>query len=120
MKIADVTYEGPMRTHYYNVPSGDDYNMRRGEPVPVYDVHDVERFESQQPTFDVSYTVQGWILKEFGTDVSEALDEILDYGYRQKQSIAKRLGIKANQKEEELEEELEEQIQGLQSQLENQ
>ena len=121
MKVADVAYEGPMRHQNYRCgETGNRYTFKRGQPRGVESLEDAREFASHPNTFDVDWTAHGFILRE--TDEKSPdnlLERISEYGYRKKQELAKSLGIKANQKEEELQEELEEQVESLQKQLEN-
>lgn len=117
MKLADVTYEGPMRSHIYRCRSGNTYTFNRGRPVPVYDMDDAKEMAEG---FDVDWTIHGEILRRTDGSLDSMREEIAAFGYRKKQSLAKSLGIKANQSEEELEEQLQEEVEELQLVAENQ
>lgn len=121
MKIADVVYEGPMRSHNYRCDgTGNRYVFKRGREVGVDSIKDAREFASHPNVFDVSWTAHGMLIREADGSVENAVETMREFGYRQKQRLAKSLGIKANQAEEDLEEELEEQVESLQLQLENQ
>lgn len=121
MKIADVTYEGPMRSHNYRCGnSGNRYTFKRGREVPIDHLEDVKEFASHPNTFDIDWTVHGMLLRETDGSLDQARDKIEEFGYRQKQKLAKSFGINASQTSEELEEELQDQVESLKRELENQ
>lgn len=122
MKVAEVTYEGPMRRQNYRCgATGNRYTFKRGNPFGVESLEDARHFASNSNTFDVDWTAHGYILRESDEKTPDGLVKtIREFGYRKKQELAKSLGIKANQEEEKLQEEIEEQVESLQKQLETQ
>lgn len=117
MKLADVTYEGPMRTHTYRCTSGRSYTFVRGRPKPIDNLDDAREMAKG---FEVDWTLHGEIARRTDGSLEQAREVVSEMGYRQKQKLAKTVGIKANQSEEDLEEELKEQVEGLQAVAENQ
>lgn len=108
MKIADVRYNGPMRSTHRHGPSGETYYLQRiqGQPatewVPVYQVEDAARFD-RTDSLEVRWTSVGALIREVGVPIREIGAHMKDLSYRQKQKVAKALGVKANKPESELE-----------------
>ncbi len=119
MKYADVTYTGPMKHHRHKTETGNWYEFNHERPVPVGSVEDAEMFAGLEP-FTVEWTIHGQLARQVGDEVGSVSEALSTFGYRQKQSLAKTLGIKANQSEEDLEEELQEEVDSLQEVVENQ
>lgn len=121
MKVAEVTYVGPMQYAYPKPPSGEDYRIWSGSSVPVHNVDDAQFFDEEKgEIYEVDWTAQGRLMSEVKDDVSDAKEALKSLGYRQKQTLAKSFGIKANQTEDELEEELQEVAEELQEDMERQ
>lgn len=114
MKVAEVTYQGPMRTHFYKVQSGKRYKLKAHEAKAVDSIQDAEEFD-EQDGFEVSWTVNGELMRHTDGTLESARQMLSDFGYRKKQELAKSLGIKANQSEEDLEEALQEEVDSLQA-----
>lgn len=114
MKIAEVTYTGPMRTHYYTCRSGSEYTFKNGRAEAIDSVEDAKHLETQNG-FDVEWTLHGRLLRETDGSRESVRECITEFGYTKKQKYAKMFGIKANQKEEELEEELLAEVESLQN-----
>lgn len=113
MKIADITYTGPMRSQHRRGATGTEYRFRSpmgGEPTPVEvnSVRDALEF-AKQDVFDVDWTVQGEVARRVGTKASDASEALSELSYRQKQKLTTALGlnVKGNSKEEDLEQALE-------------
>lgn len=119
MKVADVTYEGPMRLHRHRCSSGVTYKFQSDREVAVSDISDAEEF-ANITTYDVDWTVHGELLRHSDGTVADAMEAVKSFGYRKKQSLAKSFGIKANQSEEKLEKELKEEVRELQDAAERQ
>lgn len=118
MKIATVTYTGTMTSVQFKGPSGTRYRMKNpmgGEPRPVdiESIPDAQHFDDQGSPFEVEWTAVGMIARS----AKPPLDAFKELGYRQKQRIAKQVGIQANQKEDELEDELGPYVKDLEDQL---
>lgn len=118
MKYADVTYTGPMKRHRQKAETGNWYEFNRDRPVPVDSVEDAEMFVSLE-LFDVEWTIHGQLARQIDGEIDSVSGALSELGYREKQSFAKKVGIKANQSEEKLEEELQEEVESLQEVLEN-
>lgn len=119
MKIADVTYTGPMRMHYQSCPSGNTYTLKKDRPVAFDSLEDVKHLEDAN-TIEVDMTIHGEILRHTDGSLDDIRETVSGFGYRKKQALAKKLGVKANQSEEELEEALQEEVEQLQVVAENQ
>lgn len=119
MKLAEVTYTGPMNNLDYRTGNGTVYRFNPGRPRPVSDMEDAIEFESNS-TYDVDWTVHGQLMRKTDGSLEDVREAISEFGYRRKQELAKAVGIKANQSEEELEEELKEEVTELQTIAENQ
>jgi hypothetical protein len=127
MKLATVYYTGDNRRHSRRGPSGERYNWSRGThgasdtPASVESVKDALHFAGLD-VFRVEWTGVGRVAK-----MSQALEEpadgissmLSDMGYRQKQALAKNLGLKAGGKEEELDARLRPEVEKLQEQMES-
>lgn len=119
MKYADVTYVGPMKHHRQKTELGNEYRFNHDRPESVDSLEDAKMFADSN-SFEVEWTVHGYFARHVGDEVGSASELLSDIGYRRKQSLAKKLGIRANQSEEELEEELQEEVDSLQAVVENQ
>lgn len=126
MKIAEVKYVGPMRSHTRRGPSGEEYHFRNpmgGEPHPT-DVNSVQdaRALEEQDVFDVEWTAQGEVARRVGRQASSAKDALSALSYRQKQRLtsALNLDVKGNSPEDELEEALEPAVEEMLHNIENQ
>lgn len=127
MKVADVYYEGRSLRHSRRGPTDERYHFSKGQggvpdsPAPVESITDAMYFDATED-FRVEWTALGHVARQ-----SQALDApttgiesmLTDMGYRQKQKLAKRLGIKAHGTEDELTERLEPEMKRLQEQMEN-
>lgn len=118
MKIADVTYTGNMRTMRTTGASGEVYRFKNplgGDPRPINleSIEEAKYFERKGDVYEVEWTVLGLLAKS----AKPPVDALTDLGYRQKQKIAKRFDVKANQKEDELEEELKPYVEELENQI---
>lgn len=109
MKVADVRYVGSMRSQHYRRDSGERIRFSRQDPQPVDEIELAREF-ADEPAYKVEWTTRGRLLNEFYDEGKEVTEAVADLAYRQKQKLAKELGIKANQSEEELKEELEEEV----------
>lgn len=109
MKVANVRYVGSMRSQHYRRDSGEKIRFSRQDPVSVNEIELAREF-ADEPAYKVEWTTRGKLLNEFYDEGKEVTDAVADLAYRQKQKLAKELGIKANQSEEELREELEEEV----------
>lgn len=126
MKLADVSYHGPMRSATRYGEEGTYYKFRNpmgGDPQPeaVYNLHDALRF-AEQDVFEVDWTVQGEVARRVGRQVQSAQDAMRELSYRQKQRLttALNLDVKGNSKEEELDEALEPAVEEMLQQIETQ
>lgn len=127
MKIAEVRYTGRGRRHSRRGPSGTRYSFLKttsgNEDVTdsVDSVKDAVYF-AKNDVFEVEWTATGHLARlsqnlEGAADGIEALFE--DHlEYRDKQELAKKLGLNAGGKEEELEDRLRPEIERLQEQME--
>lgn len=110
MKLAEVRYVGPMRSHIRTAPSGQDYTFRKGQGdapdvlAPVSVLEDASAFDRMEQ-FEVEWTTRGQLLRRVAGPVDDATEVIADLSYRQKQRLVQALGIdvSANSSEEELE-----------------
>ncbi|MFB6284587.1 MAG: hypothetical protein ABEK59_11790 [Halobacteria archaeon] len=123
MKVADVYYCGPSLRHSRRGPSDTRYSWQQTTsdvddiPEEVENVEDAIAFEGRD-NLEVDWTPLGQLAKSTkgpATKASKALESI---GYRQKQKIAKSLGLKANSSEEELDEKLKPEVERLQDAME--
>lgn len=126
MKIATVYYEGPGRRLNRRGPSDERYTFSKGQfgapdiPAEVYSVEDALQF-ARSDNFRVEWSPMGRIAK-----LSQSLDApateigamLSEMGYRQKQNLAKKLGLKAGGTEEELEERLKPEVEELRARME--
>lgn len=126
MKFADVYYEGRQMRHSRRGPSDQRYHFKRGTsdtkdiPARVDSVKDALYF-ARTEIFRVEWTAVGQVARasmELEAPASEIEAMLSDLGYRQKQRMAKRLGLNAGGKEEELDERLRPEIEQLQEQME--
>lgn len=127
MKVATVYYTGRQRRHSRRGPSGERYSFQTGQlgapdsPATVDSVKDALYFEDVG-VFEVDWSAIGRVAK-----ASQSLEEpageigsmLSDMGYRQKQKLAKSLGLKAGGSEEELDDRLRPEIEQLQNQMED-
>lgn len=127
MKVADVYYDGRSLRHSRRGPTDERYNFSRGQggapdvPAEVESITDALYFDRTED-FRVEWTALGHVARQ-----SQALDApssgieamLTDMGYRQKQKLAKRLGLKAHGTEDELTERLQPEIERLEEQMEN-
>lgn len=117
MKVAHVTYDGPMRTHVHRqTPSGTQYNFR-GSGVDLTSVEDAKHFD-RNSTFTVEWSELGALMQEYD-DVLNAIEEA---GYRQLQKMAGYFEdiSGSGKKQEELRAELQEEAERLAEQMERQ
>lgn len=112
MKVAKVRYVGSMRSQHYRLDSGERVRFSRTDWLSFDDIEVVREFV-EEPAYEVEWTSRGKLLNEFYDEGREITDALTNLAYRQKQKLAKELGIKANQSEEELKEELEEEVEKL-------
>lgn len=106
MKVATVKYTGNMKMKTYRTSTGEKITFpgpRR--PVEISDLETAREF-LDEPAYEVEWTIRGFLLREFYDESREIETALQEMAYREKQKVAKKLGIKANQSEEELEEEL--------------
>lgn len=126
MNIAKVYYEGRSLRHSRRGPSGERYQFSKGQqgapdvPAAVESVKDALYF-ADSGVFRVEWTTAGQIVKasqalEAPTDSIEAM--LTDMAYRQKQKLAKELGLSAGGTEDELNERLKPEVEELQRQME--
>lgn len=126
MKIATVYYEGQNRRHSRRGPSDERYQFQKGQrgspdiPAETDSVEDALYF-AENDTFRVEWTAVGKVAKASqelegpATGIESMLSEM---GYRQKQKLAKSLGLKAGGPEDELDERLKPEVEQLQRQME--
>lgn len=82
-------------------------------PIAVDNIEDAKFFDSKSETIRVEWTAIGVVARS----TKPPLDALKDLGYRQKQRLAKKFDIRANQKEATLEEELEPYVKELEEQI---
>lgn len=125
MKVAEVYYVGRGRRHSRRGPTDQRYSWQRrssdadadDRPAAVDNVEDALYFD-ELDVFRVEWSPVGKIVKNTEGPVSEAGEALQNMGYRQKQKLAKSLGIKADGKEEELNERLQPEVDRLKEQME--
>lgn len=124
MKVADVYYTGRSRHHTRRGPSDERYVFKRRTsgvedlPAEVHNVEDAIYF-AESDEFDVQWTAVGELAKRTEGPVEDAKAALSEMAYRQKQKVAKALGVKANKSEDELDEALAPEIERLEQQMEN-
>lgn len=97
MKLATVTYNGEMRSHYRKGPSGERYhfdNPPGSDPIPVA-VGSVEdaRSLADQDVFEVEWTAVGHFARTVGESAKDAGLTLKDMSYRQKQKLVSTLDL---------------------------
>lgn len=126
MRIAEVYYVGRSRRHSRRAPSGERYSFLQGQrgaedvPASVESVKDAVYFANSE-AFEVKWTAAGHIAKlsqELEKPVEEIGAMLGGMTYREKQRLAKSLGLKAGGAEEELDERLKPEIEKLQTSME--
>lgn len=112
MDIAKVRYTAFTETvHTHTTPTGGSYKFKYyTHDTHWTDVDEVEdaKYFDQHESFAVKWTPAGRIARAANGTIESAKDVLDEMGYREKQSLAKDHGIKANQKEEDLNAELQE------------
>lgn len=126
MKLAEVRYVGPMRSHQRRGPSGEQYKFRNpmggdARPVAVDSLRDAQAL-ADNDVFDVSWTPQGEVAKRLGGSVQTATTALKDISYRKKQKLVTALDadVKGNAPESELEAALEPMVEELVTEMEHQ
>lgn len=123
MKVATVQYVGRSLHHSRRGPSDERYRFVRttsgnsDSAVGVESVEDALYFE-RKGVFEVEWTPLGQLVRQTDGPVTEAESALANIGYRQKQKMAKSLGLKASGSEEELEERLKPEVEELQKVME--
>lgn len=123
MKVAEVRYTGRSRRHHRRGPSDEEYRWLRRTSGVADTVEEVQNLEdalyfAEKEVFDVEWTALGRLAKETEGPVTEAEAALQQIGYRQKQKVAKALGLNAGGSEDELEDRLEPEIERLQEHME--
>lgn len=123
MKVAEVRYTGRGIRHSSRGPSDKRYSWVRrtsGVSDSVVEIHNVEDalYFDRKEAYDVEFTPLGHLAVKVEGPVNEAEAALAALGYREKQRIAKSLGINAGGTESELEERLEPEIERLKEQME--
>lgn len=127
MKVATVYYDGRQRRHSRRGPSDERYHFSKGalgaddQPAHVESVKDALYFAGLE-NFEVEWTAVGRVaqLSQELESPAEGIEAMLtDMGYRQKQRLAKSLGLKAGGTEDELNERLKPEVERLQQQMED-
>lgn len=126
MKVATVYYEGRQRRHSRRGPSDERYHFAKGsrgapdQPAEVESVKDA-LFFGRLDNFRVEWSAVGRIA-QLSQELERPADDIeamlTEMGYRQKQRLAKSLGISAGGTEDELEDRLRPEVERLQQQME--
>lgn len=123
MKIARARYTGTMVSKFYRGPSGEQYKFKNPENNPrwvdIESIRDAENLASND-VYEVDFTPLGTTLVSFEGPMNNIDAMMEEMGYHAKQKIAKRFGIKANQKEEDLEEAIRPEVEQLAEQMEHQ
>lgn len=124
MLVAEVRYVGRQRRHSRRGPSDERYSWQRrtsGVPDKTVEVENVEDalYFDESDVFEVEWSPLGRIAKATESPVTDAQAALNQIGYREKQRIAKALGLNAGGTEDELEERIEPEIETLQEQMEN-
>lgn len=116
MKLGEVTCSAQRETTH-RLASNNEYYFKPGESLPVTDLQDFRYFR-RKPSYDVEPTGRGQLYDALSGSEDSVEESISEFGYGVKQSIAKTLGIKANQTDEELTEELTEEAEKLKEEME--
>lgn len=124
MKVATVTYQGEMRSHYRRGASGERYNFDNPPgsdplPVAVSSVKDARKM-AENDVFDVEWTAVGHFARTVGESAKNAGMSLKDMSYRQKQKLVKTLDIDiaGNAPEDELNEAIEPVVEELRMEME--
>jgi hypothetical protein len=123
MKVAEVRYTGRGRRHSRRGPSDKRYSWQRtttGQPDTVEEVDNVQDalYFAESGVFEVEWSPLGRLAKATEGPVTESEAALEQIGYRQKQKIAKSLGLKAGGSEDELDERIQPEIDRLKEQME--
>lgn len=127
MNVATVYYTGRQRQHSRRGPSEERYHFAKGalgapdQPADVDSVKDALYF-ARHDAFEVDWTAIGRVARmasELEGPASDIEAMLTEMGYRQKQQLAKSLGLNAGGSEDELEERLEPEVKRLQEQMED-
>ena len=118
MKLAEVYYEGPMKSKRFKGPSGELYRMKNpmggdARPVTIESVADAKHYDQQGDPFKVEWTALGLLVRS----AKPPLETLKELGYRKKQKIAKEFGVQASQTEDDLEEDLEPYVKELEDKI---
>lgn len=116
MKLATVRCD-VKRGSIHRTPRNNTYHFKPNQSLDVSSLDDLRYFE-RRTEYDVSPTVRGKFYAKLVGENESPEDVLSDMGYRAKQSLAKSLGIKANQSDEELTQELEKEVDALKKQME--
>lgn len=123
MKVADVYWRGRGNRHSRRGPSDQRYNWLSTTsdvddiPVEMDSVEDAAYFADLE-NFEVRWTPLGRLAKATDGHASEAEAALEQIGYRQKQRMAKSLGVRADGSEDELTERLAPEVEDLREQME--
>lgn len=123
MKVADVYYEGRSLSHSRRGPSDLRYSWTQTTsdvddiPAEVEEVEDAIYFD-RNDAFRVEWTPLGRLAKAAEGPATEAEAALEQIGYRQKQKIAKSLGLNAGGSEDELDDRIRPEIEQLQEAME--
>lgn len=123
MKVAEVYYTGSTQRYSRRGPSDKRYNFQHTTsdvddiPAVVENVEDALHFDDR-PNFRVEWTPMGRVVKATEGPVSETEAALGQMGYRQKQRIAKSLGIRADGSEDELNDRIAPEVEKLKEQME--
>lgn len=123
MKVADVYWRGRGNRHSRRGPSDKRYTWQKTTsdvddiPEEVHEVEDAQYF-AEKGVFEVDWTPLGRLAKATEGHASKAESALSQIGYREKQRIAKAVGVRADGTESELEERLAPEIDNLREQME--
>lgn len=116
MKLGEVTCSAQSETTH-RLPSGNTYLFSPGRSREVTNLQDFQYFRNQ-PSYEVEPTGRGQLYAALSGDEDSVEDAVSEFGYSLKQKIAKSLGIKANQSDEDLTEELTDEAEKLKEEME--
>lgn len=126
MKVAEVCYVGPMRSHIRHGPSGERYHFKNpmggdARPLAVSSVRDAKAL-AENDVFEVEWMPAGELASTVGGAAKSAGKALKDMTYRQKQKLVSSLDadVKGNAPESELEAALEPMVEELLVEMENQ
>jgi hypothetical protein len=124
MKVAKVRFTAGSRFHTHTVPgTRNSYTFQHYTHdvywAPVESIEDAAYFDEHE-SFAVEWTPAGLLARATSGAAGTVKEALKTLDYRDKQKIAKKRGIKANQSEEELNEELNEAAEELAQQLQHQ